>query len=72
VYGIFERLGEDHFHPTVGSSVSAYLRRYPEVEWQDWEDEPVPPEADGPADPDVPAVQDLEPGWPHGDEGAAR
>ena len=39
---------------------------------QDWEDEPVPPEADGPADPDVPAVQDLEPGWPHGDEGAAR
>ncbi len=50
VYGIFARLGADHFHPTVGSAVSAYLDRYPDVEWEDWEDEPEPPEAEGPAD----------------------
>ena len=46
VYGIFARLGADHFHPTVGSAVSAYLQRYPDVEWQDWEDEPLPPDDD--------------------------
>jgi len=47
VYGIYHRLGADHFHPTVGSVVKAYLARYPDVEWLDWEDEPLPPE-DGP------------------------
>jgi MFS superfamily sulfate permease-like transporter len=54
VYGVFARLGPDHFHPTLGSAVSAYLRRHPDVDWQDWEDEPVPPGVDGPSDPDVP------------------
>jgi high affinity sulfate transporter 1 len=42
-YGIFDRLGDDRFHPTVGVVVRAYLARYPDVEWRDWEDEPVPP-----------------------------
>ena len=52
VYGIFDRLGPDAFHPTVGSVVRAYLAAYPDVEWRDWEDEPLPPEADPPvADP---------------------
>jgi high affinity sulfate transporter 1 len=42
-YGIRDRLGADHFHPTVGSVVKAYLVRHREVAWRDWEDEPVPP-----------------------------
>jgi MFS superfamily sulfate permease-like transporter len=42
-YGLFDRLGDDHFHPTVGLVVKAYLARHPDVEWRDWEDEPVPP-----------------------------
>jgi high affinity sulfate transporter 1 len=44
VYGVFDRLGADHFHPTLGSAVKAYLARHPDVRWQDWEDEPLPPE----------------------------
>ncbi len=51
-YGIFDRLGADHFHPTVGSVVKAFLVRHPEVEWRDWEDEPVP----SPSLPGRPAV----------------
>lgn len=39
VYGIFERLGADHFHPTIGSAVKAYLASHPDVTWRDWEDE---------------------------------
>ncbi len=42
-YGLFDRLGGDCFHPTVGSVVKAYLARHPDVEWRDWEDEPPPP-----------------------------
>jgi MFS superfamily sulfate permease-like transporter len=45
VYGIYQRIGADHFHPTVGSVVRAYLARHPDVVWRDWEDEPLP--ADG-------------------------
>jgi high affinity sulfate transporter 1 len=36
-YALFERFGADHFYPTVGSAVSAYLDAT-EVEWIDWED----------------------------------
>jgi MFS superfamily sulfate permease-like transporter len=43
-YGIFGRLGAGHFHPTVGATVSAFLHRYPDVEWKDWEDDSPPPE----------------------------
>ncbi len=50
VYGVFERLGADHFHPTIGSTVKAYLDRHPDVVWRDWDEEPVPPE-DGEAPP---------------------
>ena len=45
-YGIFARLGPDHFHPTVGSVVSDYLKRHPDIAWHDWEDDSRPPEAD--------------------------
>ena len=38
-YGIYQRLGADHFHPTVGMTVRAYLAAHPEVTWRDWEDE---------------------------------
>jgi high affinity sulfate transporter 1 len=36
-YGLHERLGADHFYPTVGTAVSAYLDEMG-VEWVDWED----------------------------------
>jgi len=51
-YGLWDRLGDGCFHPTVGSVVRAYLARHPDVEWHDWEDEPLPPPAvaDEPSD----------------------
>jgi high affinity sulfate transporter 1 len=36
-FGLFARLGEETFFPTVGSAVSGYLKTH-EVEWDDWED----------------------------------
>ncbi len=36
-FGLFARLGEELFFPTVGSSVSRYLKTHA-VEWNDWED----------------------------------
>jgi len=36
-FGLFARLGEETFFPTVGSAVSSYLKTHP-VEWDDWED----------------------------------
>jgi high affinity sulfate transporter 1 len=44
VYGIYQRLGPDHFHPTIVTAVKAYLAKNPDVEWQDWEDDTLPPE----------------------------
>jgi high affinity sulfate transporter 1 len=40
-YGLYGRLGADHFHPTIGSVVKAYLATHPDVAWRDWEDEPT-------------------------------
>lgn len=37
-YGLYERIGEDHFMPTIGETVSAYLKSH-SVEWHDWEGE---------------------------------
>ncbi len=36
-FGLFARLGEELFFPTVGSAVSGYLKRF-DVAWDDWED----------------------------------
>jgi MFS superfamily sulfate permease-like transporter len=36
-FGLFARLGEKVFFPTVGSAVSRYLATHP-VDWEDWED----------------------------------
>ena len=36
-FGIFGRLGEERFFPTVGEAVSGYLKNFP-VDWVDWED----------------------------------
>jgi MFS superfamily sulfate permease-like transporter len=36
-FGLFARLGERAFHPTVGAAVSSYLDTH-SVEWVDWED----------------------------------
>ena len=36
-FGLFARLGEDSFFPTIGAAVSAYLDTFA-VEWSDWED----------------------------------
>lgn len=41
-YGLYDRLGGERFHPTVGGVVRAYVERHPDVEWRDWEDEAVP------------------------------
>jgi len=37
-YGIFERIGERNFVPTLGRAIDRYLEVHP-VEWRDWEDE---------------------------------
>ncbi len=39
--GVFDRVGEDSFFPTVGAAVSKYLSTH-DVDWVDWEDR-VPP-----------------------------
>ena len=36
-FGLFTRLGEEFFFPTIGAAVSAYLKVHP-VDWVDWED----------------------------------
>jgi MFS superfamily sulfate permease-like transporter len=36
-FGLFTRLGEAYFFPTVGAAVAEYLARHP-VAWEDWED----------------------------------
>jgi len=36
-FGLFARLGEAAFFPTMGAAVSSYLRTHP-VDWVDWED----------------------------------
>jgi high affinity sulfate transporter 1 len=36
-FGLFARLGQETFFPTIGSAVSSYLKTYT-VEWDDWED----------------------------------
>jgi MFS superfamily sulfate permease-like transporter len=43
-YGIYQRLGEAAFHPTVGTAVKAYLAGHP-VQWLDWEDAAAAPGA---------------------------
>jgi high affinity sulfate transporter 1 len=49
LYGLFDRLGANHFHPTVGSAVKAYLAAHPDVHWVDWEDEIAAAAANGAA-----------------------
>jgi len=36
-YGLYQRLGDAGFHPTVGTAVKAYLAGHA-VPWLDWED----------------------------------
>jgi len=36
-FGLFARLGEGAFFPTMGAAVNRYLETH-EVEWVDWED----------------------------------
>ena len=38
-FGIYTRLGEQIFFPTLGQAVNAYQRIH-DVEWVDWEDRP--------------------------------
>jgi len=37
-YGLFERIGEDRFYPTIGLAVRAHVAEH-EVEWKDWEED---------------------------------
>jgi high affinity sulfate transporter 1 len=36
-YGLFTKLGPEHFFPTIGQAVDRYLALH-QVHWQDWED----------------------------------
>jgi high affinity sulfate transporter 1 len=40
-YGLFERFGDDHFYPTIGTAVDAYVAAMG-IEWVDWEDRVAP------------------------------
>jgi high affinity sulfate transporter 1 len=40
-YALYERFGDDHFYPTLGAAVSAYLDATG-IEWTDWEDRAAP------------------------------
>ena len=40
-YALFERFGDDHFYPTVGAAVDAYVDATG-VDWTDWEDRSAP------------------------------
>jgi high affinity sulfate transporter 1 len=39
-FGLYARLGEKDFFPTVGAAVSSYLEVHNDVQWEDWEDQP--------------------------------
>ncbi len=39
-YGLSTRFGPDHFFPTIGQAVDAYLEAH-QVNWLDWEDAPA-------------------------------
>jgi high affinity sulfate transporter 1 len=41
-FGLFTRIGEDFFFPTLGAAVNNYLKSYT-VDWVDWEDRSVIP-----------------------------
>jgi Sulfate permease and related transporters (MFS superfamily) len=36
-FGLFTRLGEETFFPTIGAAVNSYLKTH-SVDWDDWED----------------------------------
>jgi high affinity sulfate transporter 1 len=35
-YGLYDKIGNERFYPTIGAAVSAYLKRH-QVQWRDWE-----------------------------------
>jgi MFS superfamily sulfate permease-like transporter len=36
-YGLFSKIGDEHFFPTLGQAVDAYVEMH-QVDWQDWEE----------------------------------
>jgi high affinity sulfate transporter 1 len=46
-YALFERFGDDHFYPTVGAAVGAYVDATG-VDWTVWEDDRSAPTGPGP------------------------
>jgi MFS superfamily sulfate permease-like transporter len=44
-YGLFDRMGGDHFYPTMGSVVDGYLEATG-IEWVDWEERASTPSAE--------------------------
>jgi hypothetical protein len=36
-YGLYDRIGDEHFHPTLGRATSEYVRASG-VRWDDWTD----------------------------------
>jgi high affinity sulfate transporter 1 len=45
-YALFERFGDDHFYPTIGAAVGAYVDAMG-VDWTDWEDRSSAPTGPG-------------------------
>jgi len=44
-FGLFPKIGERSFFPTIGAAVSSYLESHA-VDWVDWEDRPTTTGAD--------------------------
>lgn len=44
-YGLKKRIGLEHFFPTLGSAVKAFVASH-DIDWRDWEDEADEPEAE--------------------------
>ena len=40
VYGLFTKLGSEHFFPTIGRAVDSYISTH-QLEWEDWEETPM-------------------------------
>jgi high affinity sulfate transporter 1 len=51
-YALFERFGADHFYPTIGTAVDAYVDEAG-IKWVDWEDRAAPTRQE-PPDPGPP------------------
>ncbi len=38
-YDLYDKIGAEHFFPTLGRAVDAYQEEHREVDWVEWEDD---------------------------------